>query len=133
MAVGITSAQIVPSKNLSTLRVDPKSFEPLLSSQDPYALMILEIDTNCIRVIPLDQEQVTKVSIEASSISLEVLMGISSVFSRNHLSVIFCQHAFRTNLRFEVFIRENDVSSMVLDLERMDNITKVEVLELHAS
>ena len=133
MAIGITSARIVPTKNLSTLQVDPKFFGQISSTQDPYALMILETDTKCIRVIPLEQEQVTKISIEASSISPELLMELSSVFIRNKLSIIFCQNALRSNLRIEVFIREIDVSSLLLDLEKMDGITKVEVMELFVS
>lgn len=133
MAAGITSAHVIPYDQLSEVRVDPQSFGQITSARDQFALLILETDTGSIRVIQLDQERVTKVAIEASSVSPALLMEIASVFSRHKLSVIYSLHALRSNLRLEVFLRETDVSPLVLDLEKVDSITKVEILELCAS
>ncbi|MFQ5818410.1 MAG: hypothetical protein ACE5I5_00230 [Candidatus Heimdallarchaeota archaeon] len=137
MGLEVTSAQVVPSEKLSNIKIDPKSFIYNTSKCDKYALMIFEPETRCIRVINLDQKFVTKLAIEADYFTPELLMELYSVFNENNISLIYskCQnvHSWRTKFRLEVFIRDIDVAALCLDLEKIDTITKMELLELYAS
>lgn len=137
MGLEVTSAQVIPSEKLSNIKIDPKSFIHNTSNCDKYALMIFEPETRCIRVINLDQKFVTKLTIEADYFTPELLMELYSVFDENNISLIYskCQnvHSWRIKFRLEVFIRDIDVAALCLDLEKIDTITKMELLELYAS
>lgn len=137
MGFAVTSAHIVSSEKLSDVRFDPKSFVHDTSNCDQYVLMIFEPETRCIRVIHLDQKSVSKIAIEADYFTPELLMELFSVFDKHKTSLIYskCQniHSWRTKFRLEVFFREIDVAALCLDLEKIDTITKMELLELCAS
>lgn len=137
MGLEVTSAQVVPSEKLSNIKIDPKSFIHNTSKCDKYVLMIFEPETRCIRVINLDQKFVTKLAIEADYFTPELLIELYSVFDEHNMSLIYskCQnvHSWRTKFRLEVFIREIDVAALCLDLEKIDTITKMELLELYSS
>lgn len=133
MTVSITSAQVVPYEKLSEIKVNPKHLGQPRSTMGSYLLMILETDTDSIRVIHLDQEQVTQVIIEARCTTPELFLDIISIFKRHKLSIIYSKHQWGNELRLEVFLRELDVSPLIRDLEELDEITKLEILELFAS
>jgi len=133
MTVSITSAQVVPYEKLSDVKVNPKLLGQLRSTWGQYLLMILETDTGSIRVIHLDQERVTQVIIEARCSTPELFLEIVSIFKRHNLSIIYSKHQWGNELRLEVFLREMDISPLILDLEELDGITKMEILELFAS
>ncbi len=137
MSFTVTSAHIVSSEKLTDVRFDPKSFFNDTSKSDQYVLMIFEPETRCIRVIHLDQKFVSKIAIEADYFIPELLMELFSVFDKHKISLIYskCQniHSWRTKFRLEVYIREIDVTDLCLDLEKIDTITKMELLELYAS
>jgi hypothetical protein len=133
MTVSITSAQVVSYDKLADVKVNPKHLGQPRSTLGPYLLMILETDTDSIRVINLDQEQVTQLIIESHCATPELFLDIISIFKRHQYSVIYSKHQWGKELRLEVFLREMDIFPLIHDLEELDGITKLEILELFAA
>lgn len=133
----VTSAQVVPYKKLSKVRLDPRSFCQDVSKQKQFALLILEPDTGRIRMIHLDQNRVTKLAVETDCVTPDFFIELASAFEQHKISIIFSKsenvHSWNTKLRLDVFIRETDVTALCHSLEKIDAITKVEILDLFAS
>ena len=132
MVVGITSAHVFPTEKLSDVRVDPSYFRSDGSKQDKFVLLILEKDTGRIQILTLNQNRVTKVTIESNNATPELFLELASIFKRHKLSIIYSKHSWGNNLLLDVFLRDEDISPLVFDLEQLDGIKKMEILELLA-
>lgn len=132
----ITSAYVVSFEKLSKVGIDPKIFREITSISDQFALLILEVDSKSIRMISVDRERVTKVSIEATDATYQHLQEITLYLQQHELIHLFYSPLYldqKSDLRVDAFLRKTDVSTLVHDLRKIKGVTKVMSQELYAS
>ena len=132
----ITSAYVVSFEKLSKVGIDPKIFGEITSISDQFALLILEVDSKSIRMIPVDRESVTKVSIEATDATYQLLQEITLYLQQHELIHMFYSPLYldkKSDLRVDAFLRKTDVSTLVHDLRKIKGIINVMSQELSAS